>query len=236
MKTLIKRSSDRVHKKDLWKESWYAFFPHQSYFGKLTGFSEDIVEAGKGFGLHPHQNMEIATIVTDGAQMHEDTTGSKHTLDSLSVQSMSAGRGIYHSEVNASTTVPFHSFQIWVLPELMDVAPRHEVFRFKPGDRHNQVLTVISPDRRDGSIYINQDVYLGLSTLDANYDLVYELKKPTHGLYVHVVKGEIIVGETVLQPGDAMGVYETHTVPIRTAQPSELIFVETPVDDIRFEV
>jgi redox-sensitive bicupin YhaK (pirin superfamily) len=236
MKTLIKRSSDRVHKKDSWKESWYAFFPHQSYFGKLTGFSEDIVQAGKGFGMHPHQNMEIITIVTAGAQRHEDTTGSKHTLDPLSVQAMSAGSGIRHSEVNASATEPFHSFQIWVLPELMDVAPRHEVFRFQPGDRHNQVLTVISPDRREGSIYINQDVYLSLSTLDAEYTLVYELEKPAHGVYVHVVKGEITVGESLLQPGDAIGVYQTRSLPIQARQRSELIFVETPVDAIRFEV
>jgi redox-sensitive bicupin YhaK (pirin superfamily) len=236
MKTLIKRNADRVHKKDAWKESWYAFFPYQSYFGKLTGFAEDIVEAGKGFGMHPHQNMEIITIVSAGAQKHEDTTGHKHILDSSSVQAMSAGRGIYHSEVNASTTEPFHSFQIWVLPEKMNIEPRHEVLQYEADDKLNRILTVVAPDRREGSIFINGQVYFSLSTLDEQHTLHYEMIKPDNGVYVHVVKGEISIGETVLTSGDAIGIYESSSTAIRASQRSELIFVETPVDAIRFEV
>jgi redox-sensitive bicupin YhaK (pirin superfamily) len=236
MKTLIKRNADRKHKKDTWKESWYAFFPYQSYFGKLTGFSEDIVGAGKGFGMHPHQNMEIITIVTGGAQKHEDSTGNTYTLDSSGVQVMSAGSGIYHSEVNASSTDPFHSFQLWILPEKLDITPRYEVFQYQPGDKYNKVLTVISPDRREGSMYINQDVYLSLSTLDTNHTLQYKMIGHGNGVYIHVVKGEIMIGETPLISGDAVGIYEAVSLAIQARQRSELIFVETPVHDIRFEV
>jgi redox-sensitive bicupin YhaK (pirin superfamily) len=149
---------------------------------------------------------------------------------------MSAGRGIYHSEVNASSTQPFHSFQIWVLPEKMNIEPRHEVLHYGSGDKLNKLLTVISPDRREGSIFINQDVYVSLSTLDEKHTLHYEMIKPDNGVYVHVVKGEITIGEITLTSGDAVGIYQTSSMAIRASQPSELIFVETPVDTIKFEV
>jgi redox-sensitive bicupin YhaK (pirin superfamily) len=122
------------------------------------------------------------------------------------------------------------------LPKKINVAPRHELFHYQPGDKHNKVLTVISPDRGKGSIYINGDVYVSLSTLDTDYTLRYEMIKPDNGLYLHVIKGEIMIGETALTSGDAIGIYEAPSIAIRASGHSELIFVETPVDTIRFEV
>jgi redox-sensitive bicupin YhaK (pirin superfamily) len=81
MQTLRKRNGDRLYRQDAWKKSWYAFFPHQTYFGKLTGFSEDIMDGGQGFGMHPHHDMEIVTIPVYGTQRHQDSTGSTHTID-----------------------------------------------------------------------------------------------------------------------------------------------------------
>lgn len=104
MKTIIKSSTSRIHKKDAWKESWYAFVPYQTNFGELCGFADDIVEAGQGFGMHPHQNMEITTILISGSQAHKDNTGSEGIINENSVQTMSAGIGIMHSEFNASQT------------------------------------------------------------------------------------------------------------------------------------
>jgi len=135
MKFLHKPNEDRMHKKDAWKTSAYAFVPMQTHFGELCGFADDIVNAGQGFGMHPHQNMEISTIVVSGSQAHKDNTGSEGIVDANCVQTMSAGVGIVHSEFNASKTEPFHSYQIWVYPKLMDVKPRHEKFSYQPEDK-----------------------------------------------------------------------------------------------------
>ena len=107
MKSILKLGSKRIHKKDAWKESWYAFVPYQTNFGELCGFADDIVEAGQGFGMHPHQNMEITTILISGSQAHKDNTGGEGIINENSVQTMSAGTGIMHSEFNASQTESF---------------------------------------------------------------------------------------------------------------------------------
>jgi redox-sensitive bicupin YhaK (pirin superfamily) len=104
----------RWHKQDSWKKSAYAFVPNQTHFGELTGFADDIVNAGEGFGMHPHQNIEISTIVVTGSQVHKDNTGSEGIIDQNSIQTMSAGTGIMHSEFNISKSESFHSYQIWV--------------------------------------------------------------------------------------------------------------------------
>ena len=123
MKFLHRPSQDRWHKQDEWKKSAYAFVPYKTNFGELCGFADDVVAAGKGFGMHPHQNMEISTIVVDGEQAHRDDTGSEGIIDRNCVQTMSAGTGIMHSEYNRSETASFHSFQIWVYPKTLNVTP-----------------------------------------------------------------------------------------------------------------
>ncbi|MBD0259523.1 MAG: pirin family protein [Cytophagales bacterium] len=238
MQTFHKRNADRLHRQDAWKKSWYAFFPHQTYFGKLTGFSEDIVDGGQGFGMHPHQDMEIVTIPLYGAQRHQDSTGSSHVIDAGSVQVMSAGRGIHHSEVNASPAEPFRSFQIWVMPREKGLVPRHEVFRFTPGDKRNRVLTVLSPDRREGSALIHQNAFFSLSHLEAGHELAYALHAPGNGVYVHVangeVTGEVTAGTQRLTAGDALALWETERISLKAGADADLIFVEVPVDAVRF--
>ena len=234
MNYLVKTNADRTHRADTWKKSWYAFFPYQTYFGKLTGFSEDIVAGGRGFGMHPHQNMEIVTIPVAGAQTHRDSTGSVHTLDASSVQVMSAGTGIEHAEMNASATEPFRSFQIWVMPQVPNVTPRHEALHYQPADKQNRVLTVISPDGRDNSLTINQQAFFSLSHLTAGTSLPYALNQPANGVYIHVVSGEVSVAGQLLGAGDAIGVWDSSTVALAATTDSELIFVETPVDQMQF--
>lgn len=116
MKNILINNNDRIHKQDAWKKSAYSFVPYQTNFGELCGFADDIVEPGQGFGMHPHQNMEISTIVIGGSQAHKDNTGSEGVINMNCVQTMSAGTGIMHSEYNASESESFHSFQIWVYP------------------------------------------------------------------------------------------------------------------------
>ncbi|MCA9912241.1 MAG: pirin family protein [Anaerolineae bacterium] len=230
MKTLLRSNQDRWHKQEPWKKSAYAFVPYRTHFGELCGFADDVVQGGHGFGLHPHQEMEISTIVVAGAQQHEDSTGSQHHVTENMVQTMSAGTGIQHSEVNASSTEPFHSYQIWVYPKVNSVSPRHATFTYQPADKLNRILLTLSPDGRNGTAIINQDAFFSVSRLQPGTMIDYTMYLPGNGVYLHCVSGEIAVAEHKLRSGDALGVYETGgPITITAVVDSELIFVEVPM-------
>lgn len=230
MKTLFRWNQDRWHKQDSWKKSAYAFIPNRTHFGELCGFADDVVQGGHGFGLHPHQEMEISTIVVAGAQQHEDSTGSKYRVTNNMVQTMSAGTGIQHSEVNASLTEPFHSYQIWIYPKVSGIPPRHATFAYEAADKLNRILLTVSPDGRDGTATINQDAFFSVSRLQSNTMIAYRMYLPGNGVYMHCVSGEITVVEHQLRSGDALGVYETdEPISIKATTDSELIFVEVPM-------
>lgn len=229
MKFLHRPSQDRWHKQDEWKKSAYAFVPYQTNFGELCGFADDVVAPGKGFGMHPHQNMEISTIVVDGEQAHRDDTGGEGIIDRNCVQTMSAGTGIMHSEYNRSETASFHSFQIWVYPKILNITPRHEKYQYHPEDKRNSILLTLSPDKRNGTALINQDAFFSVSSLDESKEVVYEMNLKGNGVYIHCATGSVVIGNYTLQPGDALGVYETDTVQIKATRETELIFVEVPM-------
>ncbi len=229
MKFLHRPNDARWHKQDEWKKSAYAFVPNQTHFGELTGFADDIVNAGEGFGMHPHQNMEISTIVVAGSQAHKDNTGSEGIINQNSVQIMSAGLGIMHSEFNASKTESFHSYQIWVYPKEKNIQPRHETFLYEPKDKLNKILLTLSPDRRNNSALINQDAFFSVSHIQKGITLDYLMNFSDNGVYIHCVNGSITIDSYLLQDGDALGVYETETIKIISSKDSELIFVEVPM-------
>lgn len=229
MKFLYRPNSDRWHKQDAWKKSAYAFVPFQTNFGELCGFADDVVAGGQGFDLHPHRNMEISTIVTEGVQAHRDDTGSEGMIDVNCVQTMSAGSGIMHSEFNASPTEPFHSFQIWVYPKKLEVTPRHEQFNYQAKDKLNKLLLTLSPDKRNGTALINHDAFFSVSTLEAEQEILYTMHLKGNGVYIHCAKGKVQIEGYELQAGDALGVYETDTLTVKAAALSELIFVEVPM-------
>jgi redox-sensitive bicupin YhaK (pirin superfamily) len=230
MKFLLRKGIDRLHKKDTWKTSAYAFVPYQTHFGELCGFADDIVGAGQGFGLHPHQNMEISTIVIAGAQAHKDNTGSEGIVNKNCVQTMSAGTGIMHSEYNASETEPFHSYQIWVYPKLIDVKPRHEQFIYHPNEKLNKILLAISPDKRQNSAAINQDAFFSLLELEKDKSITYKMNINGNGVYIHNVEGKAMIENNEINKGDAIGIYETTELKIKAEVNTHLIFVEVPME------
>lgn len=229
MKTLHRPSESRLHRRDDWKTSAYGFVPYQTHFGELCGFADDVVAPGRGFGMHPHRDMEISTIMLSGAQRHEDSTGSVGVLETGAVQTMSAGTGISHSEVNASTTESFHSLQIWVYPRRPGGAPRHETFSYGANDERNRVRLTLSPDRREGTALIGQDAFFARILCDGGRRVPYDLHMSGNGVYVHCVRGQVLVGDRRLGPGDALGVWETHVCELEGIAPSELVLVEVPM-------
>lgn len=229
MDFILRKNTDRIHKADAWKKSAYAFVPYQTHFGELCGFADDIVQAGQGFGMHPHREMEISTIVVSGKQVHKDNTGGEGMIDENSIQTMSAGTGIMHSEFNASVTEPFHSFQIWVYPKALGVTPRHETFRFQQDDKLNKILLAISPDKRNGTALINQDAFFSVSKLEKGYSITYNMHLEENGVYVHCAAGSVFIEGNQLSTGDAIGIYHADRFSILSGAGAELIFVEVPM-------
>jgi redox-sensitive bicupin YhaK (pirin superfamily) len=179
--------------------------------------------------MHAHRNMEISTILVAGEQAHKDNTGQEGILTTNSVQTMSAGTGIMHSEFNASRTEPLHSFQIWVYPRELDVPPRYDLFTYQPAAKLNRLLLALSPDQRNHSARINQDAFFSISLMEKGVALEYNMHTKGNGVYLHCVKGSITVQDFTLQAGDALGVYETDRFTITGVETADLIFVEVPM-------
>jgi quercetin 2,3-dioxygenase len=230
MKVILRTNDSRIHRQDSWKKSAYAFVPYQTHFGELCGFADDIVEPGKGFGMHGHKNMEISTVVIRGAQAHRDNTGNTSMTEAYAVQTMSAGTGIIHSEFNASDTEPFHSFQVWVYPKKENLSPRYEKFEYLPEYKLNKVLLAITPDRRNGSAFINQDAFFSITRLEKGKAVSYSVNLKDNGVYIHCAEGSVQIDNYTLETGDALGVYETASVSVLAHADSELLFVEVPMD------
>jgi quercetin 2,3-dioxygenase len=203
----IRRAADRGSAEFGWLHSRHTFSfgqyrdPQQMGFSDLLVINDDRVEPGQGFGTHPHHDMEIFSLILEGALAHRDSMGTGSTIYPGEVQMMSAGTGITHSEFNASQHELVHFLQIWIVPDRKGVAPRYQQRQFPDVDKRGRLRLVISPDGVDGSLSVYQDtrVYSGL--FDGAEST--ELRLPADRFaYVHVARGQIAVNDELLQTGD----------------------------------
>jgi redox-sensitive bicupin YhaK (pirin superfamily) len=181
--------------------------PSRMGFGHLRVINEDRVTPGRGFGRHGHRNMEIISYVIDGALAHRDTIGTDGRILPGEVKIMSAGRGIQHSEMNASADDPVHFLQIWVLPNEAGGDPRYDQrdFGTDPG-----LKLVVSPDGRDGSLTMKQDADLWRLLLPKGDAATFEPKR--NRVWVQVVHGELDVSGTRLRAGDGLAIEDPSTL------------------------
>lgn len=204
----IRRSEDRGHANHGWLDSYHTFSFADYYDAAHMGFrslrviNEDRVQPGTGFGTHPHRDMEIISYVLEGALAHRDSTGQSGVIRPGDVQRMSAGSGITHSEVNASTKEPVHFLQIWLLPARQGQSPGYEQKYFKPSELENQLRLVASPTGAAGSITVHQDVALYAARLSENGAAEHAVK-PGRGVFVHVARGQVLCNGQLLRTGDA---------------------------------
>ncbi|MFM7320324.1 MAG: pirin family protein [Armatimonadota bacterium] len=203
----IRRSAERGHADRGWLRSFHSFSfanyhdPAHMGFGPLRVINEDWFAPGRGFGTHPHDNMEIVTVVLSGTVAHADSTGAGGTLGPGDIQRMSAGRGVRHSEFNGSETHWLHLLQIWIEPNEIDVEPRYGEQHFPEADQHGRWQALVSRDGRDGSLPIHQLAEL-YSTRLTGQTLEHALE-PGRRAYLHVVDGAFEVGGHALATGDA---------------------------------
>ncbi len=173
-------------------------------FRDLRVINEDLVSAGKGFGMHPHRDMEILTYIIQGELSHRDSMGRGATIRQNDVQRMSAGTGLMHSEVNQSSK-PVHLLQIWLLPEAEGLKPSYEDRSFSAEEKQNRLRLIASHDGREGSTTINQDASVYASLLDSGKTLELALKSGRHA-WVQLVRGELDVNGTKLAKGDGAAI------------------------------
>lgn len=214
MQMEIRRAADRGHADHGWLDTNHTFSfagyydPRFMGFGALRVINQDRVSGGRGFGAHPHRDMEIISYVVDGALEHRDTMGTGSVIRPGEVQVMSAGTGVAHSEFNHSQSESVHFLQIWVLPRNAGNTPRYDQKAFPEAGA--PVTLVVSGDGRAGSLQIDQDVDLYRVLLDK--DATEEVTLAHDRAWVQVIAGELVVNDVILKPGDGLAVVDASTI------------------------
>ena len=235
MKFTLHKADSRGYADHGWLKAKHSFSfanyhnPEKIHFGLLRVLNDDIVSAGMGFGTHPHDNMEIVTIPLKGELAHKDSTGNKGVIRVNDVQIMSAGSGITHSEFNNSDKEEVNLLQIWVFPLEKNIKPRYDQKTFDKDDRINIVKTLVSPEKNKDSLWINQNAYFSLCTLQKNKSVTYDLNKPGNGIYIFLIEGEVNIEKELLKKRDAIGIEEAEKLDISANEESEILFIEVPM-------
>ena len=234
MKTIIHRADSRGHADYGWLNTRYTFSfanyydPGRVHFGALRVFNDDHIEGGGGFDRHPHDNMEITTIVLEGTLEHKDSMGHTKQIRSGEVQVMSAGTGIFHSEYNASRNIPLSLFQIWIFPATKNLVPRYDQKAFDPAERVDQWQTLVAPDK-PGALMLNQQTWFSRISLSGEKEIAYSIHDKSHGIYVFIISGSAHVEGAVLEPRDGMGISGASRIRIKANRDSDILLIEVPM-------
>jgi hypothetical protein len=191
----------------------------------LRVINEDFVEAGKGFGTHPHRDMEIITYILEGQLAHKDSMGNGSIIKSGDVQRMSAGTGVTHSEFNASQDETVHLLQIWILPKYTGLQPSYEQKYFDAKEKQDRLRLVVSPDGRDGSVTIHQDATMYAGILSKGKELSHPLANGRRA-YAHVARGALNVNGERLNAGDGAMITGENTITLAASEHSELLLFD----------
>ncbi len=227
----LRRSEERGHANHGWLDSYHTFSfagyfdPNHVSFRSLRVINEDRVEPARGFGTHPHRDMEIISYVLEGALVHKDSMGNGSVIRPGDVQRMSAGTGVTHSEANASPTDKVHFLQIWIVPEKQGIEPGYEQKNFSTAEKQDQLRLVASRDGRDGSVTIHQDVNLYAAVLGNGQSVRHTLKPGRHS-WVHVVRGQANVSGHVLHIGDAAAISDESEIVLSGLAGAELLLFD----------
>lgn len=236
MKKIVHRSGDRGYANHGWLKTYHSFSfasyhnPAKVRFGLLRVLNDDTVAAGKGFGTHPHDNMEIVTIPLRGELAHKDNMGTAEVIRKNEVQIMSAGTGITHSEYNHSRTQEVELLQIWVFPKVDDIQPRYEQKVFNPAERKDRFQVLVSPDKTEGALWINQDAWFSMAEGTEGSVLNYTINKEGNGVYLFLISGSVEVAGETLKDRDAVGIYETDRIDIKVLNNASILLIEVPMD------
>jgi redox-sensitive bicupin YhaK (pirin superfamily) len=198
-------------------------------FGALRVLNDDVVKGGSGFGQHPHDNMEIISIPLRGALEHGDNTGGHGIIKSGEVQIMSAGSGLSHSEKNASKTDDVNFLQVWVFPKEGNIQPRYGQKLFSLEDRVNKFQTIVSPEKDNNALWINQNAWFSLGKLEKDFSTSYTINQSGNGVYAFVIEGDVTINGQKLNKRDGLGMWAVDTFQITANEDAEVLLMEVPL-------
>jgi redox-sensitive bicupin YhaK (pirin superfamily) len=205
------------------------YLPNRSVFGTVVAFNDDYVQAGKGFGLHPHVNMEIISVMLAGSMNHKDSMGYSNVVHEDWVQIMSAGSGLRHEEYNVGEN-DVNFLQIWIQPKLQNITPRYQFRHFPKEKRQNKLQTIISNEEGPAHCWINQNTRISLGLFDKDQKIDYTFNPINKCLFLFVIKGTVTVSGIALNERDGVGIWDTDTINITCTDNTEFILIETPVN------
>ena len=237
MKTELHPANERGHAGLDWLDTYHSFSfatyfnPAREQFGCLRVLNDDTIAGGTGFDLHPHNNMEIITLMLEGSLEHRDSMGNTQVIAQGEVQVMSAGTGIYHAEYNHSETEDAKLFQIWIFPREKGLKPRYDQKFFEEQKTKNKLVTLVTPDikQQDDSLWIHQDAYISTVNLEKGHNIEYKIRIQGNGVFAIVIVGNIKVNENSLNRRDAIAVTETDIVNFESVTDSNLLIIEVPM-------
>lgn len=235
MNTVIHKAETRGHANHGWLNSHHTFSfanyhnPQRMHFGVLRVLNDDTVEAGKGFGTHPHDNMEIISIPLEGDLEHKDSMGNAAVIKEGDVQVMSAGTGVTHSEYNKNNDRDVKFLQIWLFPNKKNVTPRYDQISLSDIKKDNEFYQVLSPNQNDQGVWIHQDAWFHLGEFSEGKTDNYRLKKEGNGVYAFILDGEVEIEGEKLSKRDGMGVWDTDAISVKATKNARVLLMEVPM-------
>ena len=232
---VLHKAETRGHANHGWLDSHHTFSfanyynPDRMHFGVLRVLNDDVVSGGMGFGRHPHDNMEIISIPLEGDLEHQDSMGNTTVIRNGDIQVMSAGTGIQHSEKNKNQDKKVKFLQIWVFPNKRNVSPRYDQLTLKAEDRHNKLQQVLSPNVDDEGVWIHQDAWFHLGTLDKGNKQNYQIRKKGNGVYAFIISGEVTIAGQPLAARDGLGLWDIDQIDIVADSNAEILLMEVPM-------
>ncbi|NBL89364.1 MULTISPECIES: pirin family protein [Proteus] len=226
----LRKANERGHANHGWLDSWHTFSFANYYDRDFMGFSalrvinEDRVIPGEGFGTHPHKDMEILTYVLEGNIEHKDSMGNKENVPAGEFQIMSAGTGITHSEYNPNSDKGLHFYQIWIMPNTVGITPRYDQRRF---DTTASKQLILSPDARDGSLKVFQDMTLWRWNLKKGEEAQYQAETGRH-IWLQVVKGKIAINDIIATTSDGIAIANEDMIRFVGDEDSEVLLFDLP--------
>ena len=204
--------------------------PDRIHFGALRVLNDDKIAAGRGFGTHPHDNMEIITIPLVGSVAHKDSMGTEAEVAAGEIQVMSAGTGVSHSEYNPSEDVELKLLQIWLFPNKKNVSARYGQMKLDETVMHNRFAQILSPNADDAGVWIHQDAWFSLGVFDKDINQKYVVKKAGNGVYAFVISGSVKINGQQLEERDGLGIWDIDQIAFTSnSADSKVLLMDVPM-------
>lgn len=235
MNSVLHKADSRGHADHGWLNSHHSFSfanymnPDRMNFGVLRVLNDDVVAPGKGFGTHPHDNMEIISIPLEGDLEHKDSMGNTAVIKEGDIQVMSAGTGVFHSEYNKNPDSLVKFLQIWIFPKVKDVNPRYDQLSMADVKRKNELYQILSPNQTDQGVWIHQEAWFHMGELDGGVKTGYQLRNKNNGVYAFILDGDIRINGQELNKRDGFGVWDVEALDVEAITNARLLLMEVPM-------